>query len=179
VSDIRSTTVKVDRTAPATTVTGLASGGTLGVATILGVAATATDATSGVDGVTLTVDGKALAPAGKLDGTLLGLGAHELAATAKDKAGNTSVTKVPFTVVASYAEAGKLVERYRVAKVVPIGTAAAMRAQLALAEQQQQKGHNLVAAVALDQFVAQARTVRDVPARTLLIAVGQDLLARL
>jgi hypothetical protein len=41
------------------------------------------------------------------------------------------------------------------------------------------KDRRVPAAVALDQFVARARTVRDVPARTLLIAVGQDLEARL
>ncbi len=50
--------------------------------------------------------------------SLLGLGAHKLTATAMDKAGNTSLTKVPFTVVTSYAEAVKLVERYRAAGTI-------------------------------------------------------------
>jgi hypothetical protein len=134
---------------------------------------------SGVDSVTLTVDGKALSPAGKLDGVALGLGAHELAVTAKDKAGNTGVTKVPFTVTVSYAEATKLVERYRVAGTLPLATATVLKVQLALAEQQQQKGHRAAAIVAMDLFLAKARTVRDVPARTLLTAVGQDLKARI
>jgi hypothetical protein len=179
VSEVKSVTVKLDRTGPKSTVTGLASGGQLGVASFLDVAATAEDALSGVDGVTLTVDGKPLAPAGQLDGVVLGLGAHELAATAKDKAGNASVTKVPFTVVTSYAEAVKLVERYRVAKTLPMATATVMKVQLGVAEQQQRRGHPNVAAIALDLFLVQARTVRDVPARTLLTAVGQDLKSRL
>jgi hypothetical protein len=175
VSAPESVTVKVDRTAPKAAVTGLVSGGKLGVASAVNVAATATDALSGIGSVTLAVDGKPVAATGKLDGALLGLGAHELVATAKDKAGNTSVTKVPFTVFASYAEATKLVERYRVARTVPLATATVMKVQLGLAEQQQRRGHDLVAAVALDLFIAKARTVSDVPARTLLTAVGQDL----
>jgi hypothetical protein len=89
------------------------------------------------------------------------------------------VTKVPFTVTTSYAEATKLVERYRVAKTLPLATATILKVQLALAEQQQQKGHRAVAIVAMNLFLAQAQTVRDVPARTLLTAVGQDLKARI
>lgn len=143
------------------------------------VAATATDALSGVDTVTLTVDGKPVPAGGKLDGVALGLGAHELAAVAKDKAGNSSVTKVPFTVVATYAEAIKLVERYRVAKTVPLATATVLKVQLVLAEKQQAQGHPLVARAALDLYLAKVKTVQDVPARTLLTAVGQDLRRRI
>jgi cytochrome c len=130
-----------------------------------------------VAGVTLTVDG--LPVGSQLDGVALGLGAHELAATASDKAGNTSVTKVPFIVVVSYAEAAKLVDRYRAANKVPLATATVLKTQLAVAEQQQRRGRDALAAIALDLFIAKARTVQDVPARTLLISVGQDLKARL
>ncbi|TDO48659.1 glucose/arabinose dehydrogenase [Kribbella sp. VKM Ac-2527] len=177
VSEPTSVTVKIDRTAPTATVSGLAAGGKLGVASVVGVSAAAEDALSGVAAVTLTVDGR---PAGtQLDGVALGLGAHELAATASDTAGNTSVTKVPFTVVVSYAEAAKLVDRYRAANKVPSGTATVLKVQLAVAEQQQRRGRDALAAIALDLFIAKARTVQDVPARTLLISVGQDLKSRL
>jgi hypothetical protein len=50
-----------------------------------------------------------------------------------------------------------------------------MKVQLGVAEQAQRKGLRIVATVALDLYLAKARTVRDVPARTLLTAVGQDL----
>jgi hypothetical protein len=179
VSEVKSATVKLDRSAPKTTVTGLASGGKLGVASVVTVGATATDALSGVASVGLTVDGKTVSSGGKLDGAALGLGAHELAVTSKDKAGNTAVTKVPFTVIASYAEANKLVERYRVAKTLPLATATILKVQLALAEQQQKQGHRAVAIVAMNLYLVQAKAVRDVPARTLLTAVGQDLKARI
>ncbi|WP_112238196.1 ThuA domain-containing protein [Kribbella monticola] len=179
VSPVESVTVKLDRSAPKTTVTGMTSGGELGVASVTTVAATATDALSGVASVTLTVDGRALPATGKLDGVALGLGAHELAVTSKDKAGNTVVTKVPFTVTVSYAEATKLVERYRVAKTLPLATATVLKVQLTLAEQQQNKGHRAVAIVAMNTFLAQVKTVRDVPARTLLTAVGQTLSQRI
>jgi hypothetical protein len=54
-----------------------------------------------------------------------------------------------------------------------------MKVQLGLADQQQRQGRPGVAAVHLEVFLAQARAVRDVPARTLLTAVGQDLKNRL
>ena len=58
---------------------------------------------------------------------------------------------------------------------MPLATATVLKIQLGLAEEQQRRGNDLVAAVALDVFIAKARTVSDVPARTLLTAVGQDL----
>ncbi|MEV5965478.1 ThuA domain-containing protein [Kribbella sp. NPDC051952] len=173
VSEPSSVSVKIDRTPPSTTVTGLTSGGSLGVASTATVAATAADALSGPAGVTLAVDGKPVV--GKLDGVVLGLGAHKLTATALDAAGNSSVTTVPFTVVTSYAEAVKLVDRYRLAGKVPLATATVMKVQLGIAARANRR---LVALVALELFLAQARTVRDVPARTLLTAVGNDLKAR-
>ncbi|TCO32546.1 glucose/arabinose dehydrogenase [Kribbella steppae] len=180
VSTAESTTVKIDRTAPVVAVTGVAAGGSLGVASVAAVAATASDALSGPAGdVTLAVDGRALSPAGKLDGAVLGLGAHELTASAVDVAGNKSVTTVPFTVVVSYPEAVKLVDRYQVAGTVPLATATVMKVQLGLAERAVRRNQPAVAAVALDLFLAKARTVSDVPARTLLTAVGQDLKAGL
>ncbi|TDW21653.1 ThuA domain-containing protein [Kribbella kalugense] len=175
VSEPATVTVKLDQSPPTTTVTGLPA--TLGVASTTTVVATVADALSGPGAATLAVDGKATT--GSLDGVALGLGAHTLSATATDKAGNTSVTKVPFTVVASYAEAVKLVDRYRLGGKVPLATAVVMKIQLGLAERAAGRGQPLVAAVALNLYLAQARTVRDVPARTLLTAVGQDLKARL
>ncbi|WP_202865721.1 hypothetical protein [Kribbella turkmenica] len=86
---------------------------------------------------------------------------------------------VPFTVVASYPETVKLVERYRIAGTVPLATAKVMKIQLGLAERAARRNQQVVATVALDLFLAKARTVRDVPARTLLTAVGQDLKSRL
>ncbi|WP_433158958.1 ThuA domain-containing protein [Kribbella sp. CA-247076] len=176
VSPPESVTVKIDRTAPVAVVSGLASGGSLGVASVRPVSAQVTDALSGPAGVKLTVDGKPLA--GSLDGTVLGLGTHTLTAVAADAAGNRSTTAVPFTVVASYPEAIKLVERYRVAGTVPLATATVLKVQLGLAERAVRRNQQVVAAVALNLFLAKVRTVRDVPARTLLTAVGQDLRAR-
>ncbi len=176
VSQPASTTVKIDSTPPTAAVSGLSPGGSLGVATIASVSATAADALSGPGGVTLAVDGRPLSPAGTVDGAALGLGAHLLTANATDLAGNKSTTTVPFTVTTSYAEAVKLVDRYRLAGKVPLATATVMKVQLGIA---QRATRRLVAAVALDLFISRARTVTDVPARTLLTAVGQDLKSRL
>jgi regulation of enolase protein 1 (concanavalin A-like superfamily) len=175
VSEPSSVTVKIDSTPPKAAITGVPS--SLGVASIATAAATVSDALSGPAGVTLAVDGKPTT--GKLDGMVLGLGAHKVTATALDAAGNSSVTTVPFTVVASYAEAVKLVERYRVAGKVTLATATIMKVQLGLAQRAAERHQTVVATVALNLYLAQARSVRDVPARTLLTAVGNDLKSRL
>jgi cytochrome c len=178
VSEPSSVTVKLDQTPPTAAVTGLSSGGSLGVASTASVNATVADALSGPAGVTLAVDGKPMTGA-TVDGVVLGLGAHTITATAKDVAGNTSVTSVPFTVVASYAEAVKLVDRYRAAGKVPLATATVLKVHLRTAERAASRHQVVPATVALTLFLATARTVADVPARTLLTAVGQDLKARL
>ncbi|WBQ08108.1 ThuA domain-containing protein [Kribbella sp. CA-293567] len=178
VSEPKSVTVKIDKTAPVTTVTGLPANGQLGVASLATVAATAADALSGVAGaVTLTVDGKP--STGKLDGMLLGLGAHEVVARVSDQAGNASVTKVQFTVVATYAEAIEVVKRYRDVRTLPLDPTVVMKVQLRAAEREHGKGRLAAARTALDVFLAEAAKVTDVPARTLLTAVGQDLRQRI
>jgi hypothetical protein len=128
---------------------------------------------------TLTIDGKAFPASGKLDGMLLGLGAHEVIARASDKAGNTSVTKVPFTVIATYAEAIEVVKRYRDVRTLPLDPTVVMKVQLRAAEREHGKGRLDAARTAMDVYLAEAAKVSDVPARTLLTAVGQDLRRRI
>jgi regulation of enolase protein 1 (concanavalin A-like superfamily) len=177
VSEPSSTTVKIDRTPPTITLTGVPPNGSLGVATAVSVSASTADALSGPAGVTLAVDGRPVEAV--LDGALLGLGAHTLTATAADVAGNKSVTTVPFTVVASYPEAVKLVDRFRAEGKVPAATATVLKVQLGVASEAERRGRDQVALVALGVYLAKARTVQDVAARTLLIAVGNDLKSRL
>jgi PKD repeat protein len=180
VSAPESLTVKIDRTAPKATVTGLAAGGELGVASLATVAATATDALSGVAGaVTLTIDGNAFPANGKLDGMLLGLGAHEVVARVSDKAGNASVTRVPFTVIATYDQAIEVVKRYRDVRTLPLEPTVVMKVQLRAAQREHGKGRLPAARTAMDNYLAEAAKVADVPARTLLTAVGQDLRRRI
>jgi hypothetical protein len=89
------------------------------------------------------------------------------------------VTNVPFTVVASYAEAVKLVDRYYAAGKVPLATATVLKTHLRTAERAAARHQTVAATAALTLYLATVRTVADVPARTLLTAVGQDLKARL
>ncbi|MET7280317.1 ThuA domain-containing protein [Kribbella sp. NPDC005582] len=179
VSEPVSVTVKIDRTAPTATVSGLESGGSLGVASFATVSAKAADAGSGPAGVTLAIDGKPVPAGGKLDGAVLGLGAHKLTATALDAAGNKSSTTVPFTVVTSYPEAVKLVERFRAAGKLTQAQATVMKVQLGLAERAVARKQPLVARIAMDLYLTQAKSVKDVPTRTLLTAVGQDLRSKI
>ncbi|MFI7062252.1 ThuA domain-containing protein [Kribbella sp. NPDC050124] len=177
VSEAATASVKIDSTGPTVAVSGLSSGGSLGVASVIPVGATVADALSGPGAVTLAVDGRPLT--GSLDGMLLGLGAHTLTATASDVAGNKSVTTMPFAVVASYAEAVKLVDRLRAAGMVPAATATVLKVQLGLASEADRRGRDTVARVALDLYLAKAGTVPDAAARALLLAVGNDLKSRL
>jgi regulation of enolase protein 1 (concanavalin A-like superfamily) len=179
VSEPKSVTVKIDKTAPATTVTGLAAGAELGVSKLATIGATATDALSGLVGVTLTIDGQPLAAGGKIDGMLLGLGAHVVIARATDKAGNVSVTKVPFTVIATYDEAIEVVKRYRDVRTLPLDPTVVMKVQLRAAQREHSKGRLDAARTAMDNYLAEAAQVADVPARTLLVAIGQDLKRRI
>jgi hypothetical protein len=179
VSEPKSVTVKIDKTAPVTTVTGLTAGAELGVSKLATVAATATDALSGLVGVTLAIDGNPLPAGGKLDGMLLGLGAHEVVARATDKAGNGAVTKVPFTVIATYDDAIEVVKRYRDVRTLPLDPTVVMKVQLRAAQREQGKGRLDAARTAMDNYLAEAANVTDVPARTLLIAIGQDLKRRI
>ncbi|MEU4192129.1 ThuA domain-containing protein [Kribbella sp. NPDC026611] len=175
VSEPSSVTVKLDQTPPTADMTGLPTA--LGVASTAQVKATSRDAQSGPDKVVLTVDGEP--SAGALDGAVLGLGVHSLTAQAFDLAGNSSTTTVQFTVFASYPEAIKLVDRFRLAGKVPLATATVLKAQLGIAQKAVERKQPLVAGIALNLYLTQARTVRDVPTRMLLTAVGQDLRGRL
>jgi hypothetical protein len=177
VSPPETVTVKIDRTPPTIALTGLSPNGSLGVATVVSVAASTADALSGPGAVTLAVDGQP--STGRVEGAALGLGPHALTASTADVAGNKSVTAIPFTVVASYPEAVKLVDRFRAEGKVPAATATVLKVQLGLAAEAVRRGRDRVAAVALDSYLAKARTVQDVAARALLIAVGNDLKGRL
>jgi len=73
----------------------------------------------------------------------------------------------------------KLVERFRAAGKITSASATVMKVQLGLAERAVARKQLVVARVAVDLFINQAKAVKDVPTRTLLVAVGQDLRSKI
>ncbi|MEO3853970.1 PQQ-dependent sugar dehydrogenase [Acrocarpospora sp. B8E8] len=112
ISPVGTLTVKIDKTAPVLTVSGVADT-TYGDSASITPVATATDATSGVDTVTLAIDGQPIISGAAVPLWKLPLGAHTLTATAKDKAGKTTTQSVAFTTTTSYADLTTLVNRFR------------------------------------------------------------------
>jgi hypothetical protein len=96
-------TVRVDRTAPTVDITVPAPGVSYPHAGSLALAATVTDALSGVASASATLDGQPVDPAGSVDLLTLSLGTHTLTVTATDRAGNQVIATRSFTVVATTA----------------------------------------------------------------------------
>ncbi|WP_328993099.1 ThuA domain-containing protein [Kribbella sp. NBC_01245] len=176
VSEVKSATVKLDKTAPTVKITGVLANAALGIADVVPIAATATDATSGASEAVLTLDGK---PVSKLDGVALGLGQHLLKATAKDQAGNTGSASIAFAVVATYDGAIKLVDRFVAEKKLTSVNALLLKQAIADARKHDTRGQVLPARLALDRFLLYTNGVQNLQVRGVLRAVGTDLKGQL
>jgi hypothetical protein len=103
-------TLRIDKTAPAPTVTGIAAGATYGDSLTRDLVIGATDATSGVASTTATLDGQPVATgASSVALYRLSLGEHTLAVTSTDAAGNTGTSTVPFTTDTSFEDMRALI----------------------------------------------------------------------
>ncbi|MFJ2558205.1 MULTISPECIES: PQQ-dependent sugar dehydrogenase [unclassified Streptomyces] len=111
VSETGSLTVRIDRTGPAVTVTGLDADGVYGDSQRPKPVVTATDAVSGGVTTTTTLDGAAITPGQPLDLWRLPLGGHELTVKAVDRAGNTTTKTVRFTTRTSFGDLAALLPR--------------------------------------------------------------------
>ncbi|WP_392543369.1 PQQ-dependent sugar dehydrogenase [Oryzobacter telluris] len=101
--------VKIDKSAPTLAVTGVTDGASVGNSG--DVTWTAADVVSGVQSVTATVDGQAVAADKPLALWRLSLGQHVLVVTVKDNAGRTASQTVTFTTTTSLAELTTLTTR--------------------------------------------------------------------
>ncbi|WP_198664398.1 PQQ-dependent sugar dehydrogenase [Jiangella endophytica] len=108
-SPVATVPVRLDATAPVAAVEGVGAGATLTRRDAAEATVTATDATSGVAAVSVTLDG---APAAAPVATWrLPAGPHTVGADAVDVAGNGGSAAVPFTVTTSTADLAWLVDR--------------------------------------------------------------------
>jgi hypothetical protein len=180
VSQVGSVTVKLDKTQPAVAVSGVTDGATVGNSG--DVTWTATDATSGIDTVTATVDGTAVPAATPLALWTLSLGSHTLVVTATDKAGLVRTTTVTFTTRTSLLTLTALTERLaREGHVTPAGEKE-LEKRLQQAEKHVAGGRTAAAISQLEGFVAAAKSssnVRDAAASAALQRDANAVIASL
>ncbi|NHC14163.1 Xaa-Pro dipeptidyl-peptidase [Motilibacter deserti] len=176
-SGTESVTVRRDATAPTVTPTGVLNGGSYGDSTTRTLSWTVSDATSGADTSTATLDGAPVANGAAVDLSTLALGSHSLVVTAKDRAGNTTVATVAFTVTTSTTDMQALADRYLAAGVISQGAATNLRNRLDGAVEALAEGNTVKAARYLQQYVEHAeRRVDDAAARALLVRDARALL---
>ncbi|MET9480165.1 PQQ-dependent sugar dehydrogenase [Streptomyces sp. NPDC006638] len=171
VSEVGSLTVRIDRTGPAVTVTGLDADGTYGDSTRPAPVIAATDPVSGGATATTTLDGSAVTSGQPLTLWRLPLGGHDLTVTARDAAGNTTVKTVRFTTRTSFGDLGTLIPRLRAEGLVTAQGEQRLTVRLDQARAHAQAGRTTQAAAVLDAFAASARDtslVSDAAARAAL-----------
>ncbi|MEV0621565.1 PQQ-dependent sugar dehydrogenase [Nonomuraea sp. NPDC050404] len=181
VSPVGTLAVKIDKTNPAVSVTGVQAGPYGDSATVTPVV-TATDAVSGPAGATAEIDGKPIAAGKPLALWRLPLGEHLLTATATDRAGRTATATVTFVTTTSYADVRALISRFRQSGAVTWKAAHELADRLGQAEFHEKKGKRAQAISALERFVKIAErrgNVRDAAARTALVRDAKALIDRL
>jgi hypothetical protein len=172
VSQVGSVTVKLDKTAPTVSVSGAAEGASVGNSGDL--TWTATDATSGIDTVTATVDGAPVAADKPLALWKLPLGSHTLVVKATDKAGLATTTTRTFTTTTSIGTLTALTERLaREGLVTPAGERELER-RLQQAEKHIAGGRTSAAVSQLEGFIAAAKSSTNVRDSAASAALQRD-----
>jgi glucose/arabinose dehydrogenase len=172
VSQVGSVTIKLDKTAPTVTVAGAAEGASVGNSG--DITWTATDATSGIDTVTATVDGVAVAGDKPLALWRLSLGSHTLVVTATDKAGLVTATTRTFTTTTSILTLTALTERLaREGLVTPAGERE-LEKRLQQAEKHIAAGRTSAAISQLEGFIAATKSTSNVRDAAAAAALARD-----
>jgi regulation of enolase protein 1 (concanavalin A-like superfamily) len=182
VEDAGSVTVRIDATAPSMKLTGVTDGTSYGDSKTVTLGATVTDAGSGVGSTALTLDGKELAAGTKLTLYEVSLGWHEVAASATDKAGNTTRTVVAFNVTTSHQDVRAIIDGFRDRGDLDAKTAGQLEDRIQLASDMAERGNDQAAIVQLQNFVkevAKPGAVQSAQVRTVLTRDAQSLIAAL
>lgn len=175
VSEIVTSTVKIDATAPKVQVTGVPS--TMTVADLRTAKVTSSDATSGVQSTVVRLDGKTVRSPVKLDAVTLLSGTHTLRVETTDKAGNKTVRTVTFKVVASFAGGTQLVKRLDKEGDISGSLAKQLTQKLKAAQKADKKGQSKQAEKALSDFQRLAAKAGQ-PAKSALTDLAKKLKAQ-
>ncbi len=146
-----SVVVKIDKSAPTLAVSGATDGGSVGNSG--DITWTAADAVSGVQSVTATVDGQAVAADKPLALWGLSLGQHTLVVTVEDNAGRTASQSLTFTTTTSLAELTKLTARFAASGEVTKSGASALGKRLEQAKKHADGGRTQAAVSQLEGFI--------------------------
>ncbi|MFC5290538.1 ThuA domain-containing protein [Actinokineospora guangxiensis] len=164
----KAATIKIDATAPTLLVSGIASGRVYGDATDLVVSWTGEDETSGLRSVTGRLDGKALTSGALVALHTLALGTHELVVTAVDKAGNRTVSRLPFATTTSLRDIGQLLDRFKATNRLSAANYNQLSKQLAKVRKAEAAGNDNKAVKELDKFKGLLPKVTDQAVRAVL-----------
>jgi hypothetical protein len=174
-ADAEPVTVRVDATAPTVKVTGVRDGDRLSVDEVREAVVEATDATSGVADVTVTLDGDEVTSPVTVDSAALRTGEHQLVTTVVDKAGNETVHTVNFTVHASYDGGFALIDRFESEQRVTAKQAAQLKDALLTARKFSITGKPVQAGKHLEKFDSIAKAVKDQDAAAALLDLSAQL----
>ncbi|MCW2879482.1 MAG: yliI 2 [Sphaerisporangium sp.] len=178
VSQVGIATVRIDKTAPTLSVSGVESK-TYGDSASITPVFSASDATSGTASVTATIDDGQVTSGKPIALWRLPLGGHSLVVTGKDKAGKVTEQTVSFEVTTSFDDVRALVDTFRAAGSVKDGS---LSDQLEHARKQADKGKTQNAIKELEKFMKLAgdpQIVTDKVVRDVLVRDAETLIARL
>ncbi|MFE5841686.1 PQQ-dependent sugar dehydrogenase [Streptomyces niveus] len=174
VSDVGSLTVRIDRTGPTVTATGVDADGVYGDSKRPVPVFSATDAVSGGATVTATVDGKAVNSGQALELWRLPLGNHDLTVRARDKAGNVTTKTVAFTTRTSYADIRALITQLRADGLITAQGQQRLTVRLGQAEAHADAGRTSQAASVLESFAGYTADKALVPDAAAGAALARD-----
>ncbi|NED97766.1 carbohydrate-binding protein [Phytoactinopolyspora alkaliphila] len=182
VSEVGVVEVKIDKTAPTVTVSGVDDGAEYAASETVELEFAASDATSGIAAVEAELDGEPI-EAGELDLWTLAVGAHELVVTATDEAGHTAAETVEFTVTTSFADLAAIVDGYRAAGAIERDSVPVLlHARLDNAAKHADAGRTAQAVSELEKVIRTAgdrRYVVDGDARDVLVHQAEALIGQL
>ncbi|TLW91059.1 DUF1080 domain-containing protein [Saccharomonospora piscinae] len=176
VEDDNALTLKIDGTDPVVLIDGVADGVVYGDSRDLDVTWQATDATSGIESASATLDGEELDSEHTVALHRLDLGAHSLVVAATDAAGNTAEHTVEFTSTTSFDDVNALLSRFADEGQLGFGQRIMLSVKLGLAEVAGKWGGSTHAERALERFVTAAERLPEGVARTTLVRDGQALI---
>ncbi|MEU8262017.1 hypothetical protein AB0C02_15505 [Micromonospora sp. NPDC048999] len=170
--------LKIDKTAPTVSVSGLANGASYGNSGSVTVDWTVSDATSGPAATPESglLDGKRVTRGTSIVLSGLTLGSHTFEVTAKDKAGNTTTKSITFTVKTSFADLQAFVDGYKSTGTISASNADKLTSNLSKASAAASNAEKIEW---LTAFVNQASVLNATGVRNQLVRDGQALINEL
>jgi PKD repeat protein/type 1 glutamine amidotransferase len=175
----KAATVKIDASGPTVLVSGVADGQLYGDSQDVRIGWQATDATSGLQTVSGTLDDRPF-----LSGTLqalyeLSLGRHRIAVTATDKAGNQTSVPVEFFTATSLRDMANLIDRFRATGRLTQATANKLQNQLTKARLAEATGKDARAIKELEKFKTMTAAVSGTEVTDTLVRDANAMIVRL